>query len=78
MKRQFAAILATCSGLYLLTVGLLPDPLPIIDEVTALWVFVKAMAYLGYDVRKWVPFLGKGKVRETRAPRAVFGRTVDV
>jgi hypothetical protein len=72
MKRRIAWILAILSALYLLTVGPAPDPLPFIDEATALLVFIKSMAYLGYDVRRWLPFLRK----DDRSKPA--GRTIDV
>ncbi len=74
MKRRFAWALAVGSGLYLLTVGILPDPLPFLDEAAALLVFAKSMSYLGYDVRRWVPFLGRKKPGKS----ASAGRTVDV
>ncbi|MEO5712614.1 MAG: hypothetical protein ABIT37_03925 [Luteolibacter sp.] len=78
MKRRIAWLLAILSGLYLLIAGPLPDPIPIIDEATALLIFVKAMAYLGYDVTRWIPFLGKGKSARSPASRGKPEVTIDV
>ncbi len=74
MKRKIAWSLAVLSGLYLLIAGPVPDPLPFIDEATALLVFVKCMSYLGYDVRRWLPFFGKSGNRRKEAR----GETIDV
>ncbi len=80
MKRRIAWIFAILSGLYLLIAGPMLDPLPFVDEATALLIFVKSMAYLGYDVTRWLPFVGKK--RSTKKPES-SGRsrpdvTVDV
>ncbi|NJM37648.1 MAG: hypothetical protein HC845_07220 [Akkermansiaceae bacterium] len=61
MKRKTAWLLAIFSAVYLLTIGLIPDPIPFIDEGIALLIFVQATRYLGYDVTKWLSFFGKGK-----------------
>lgn len=74
MKRRIAWFLAIASGFYLLTVGPMPDPLPLIDEATALLIFVKSMAYLGYDVTRWIPFMKKGRSGKPSASTS----TVDV
>lgn len=78
MKRRVAWFLAISSGLYLLVAGPLPDPLPILDEATALMIFVKSMAYLGFDVSRLVPFLGKRRSRKMPAAKGASGQTIDV
>lgn len=59
MKRKLAWLGVILSGLYLLTVGPIPDPIPFIDEGVALALLLKCASYLGYDLRKWLPFLSK-------------------
>jgi hypothetical protein len=59
VKKFVALVFAGISGFYLVFLGWIPDPLPIIDEATALIVFVKSMAVLGIDLTRFVPFLGK-------------------
>ena len=59
MKRKLAWLGVILSGLYLLTVGPVPDPIPFIDEGVALAMLLKCASYLGYDLRKWLPFFSK-------------------
>jgi hypothetical protein len=78
MKRRVAGLLAGLSGIYLLISVPIPDPIPFIDEATALLIFAKSMAYLGYDVRRWLPFLGKGRGVKSSATKAGRDVTIDV
>ncbi len=61
MKRKIAWLGVILSALYLITIGILPDPLPLIDEGIALAVLLRCSSYLGYDLRKWLPFLPRRK-----------------
>ena len=74
MKRRIAWLLAVLSGIFLLV----PDPIPFIDEATALLVFVKSMVYLGYDVRRWIPFTGRRNGFKRSPFKGASGATVDV
>ena len=77
MKKFFAAVFALFSGLYLLIWGPMVgplDPVPIIDEATALLIFVKSMAVLGVDLTRFIPFLGK----KSKADGKTTGTVVDV
>jgi hypothetical protein len=55
------------------------DPLPFIDEAVALAIFLKCTSYLGYDLRKWLPFVGK-KGNSSPSPQAAGKKdiTIDV
>lgn len=74
MKKLIAVFLALVSGFYVVFGMLIPDPLPLLDEATALLVFVKSMAFLGVDLTRWVPFLGKKSKPGGKSP----GPVVDV
>jgi len=76
VKKAIALVLAMVSGGYLL-LGPLPDPLPLLDEGLALLVLVQALAYLGIDLRRWVPGLAK-KAKAGPLGEAAAGRTIDV
>ena len=77
VKKFIAFIFALVSGLYLLVWGPMVgplDPVPIVDEATALLIFVKSMAVLGVDLSRFLPFLGK----KTKTPPKPPGQVVDV
>jgi len=52
MKKFFAIIFALLSGIYLIVLGITPDPLPFLDEGVAIFVFMKATSYLGLDFKR--------------------------
>ena len=78
MKRRAAWLISILSGLYLLILGPALDPLPLIDEATALLIFLNSTAYLGYDMRRWLPFFGKKKVAKAAGSKGARGVTIDV
>ena len=53
MKKLLAVLFALLSGLYLLLLGPIPEPLPFLDEGIALLVFLNCLAYLGLDLRRF-------------------------
>ncbi len=57
MKKLIATLFAAAAGVYLLTLGILPDPVPFIDEGIALTILVSSLSVLGLDVKR---FLGRG------------------
>ena len=73
VKKFIAFIFALISGVYVI-LGPFPDPLPFLDEATALLIFVKSMAVLGVDLTRFLPFLGK----KTKTPPKPPGPVVDV
>lgn len=80
MKRLILWIVALISGFYAFIAGpFIPDPIPFLDEALALAIFLKSTSALGYDMRRWLPFLGKAKVKpHTPKTGRAKDMTVDV
>jgi hypothetical protein len=76
MKKALATLAVLMSGGYLLTLGIVPDPVPFIDEGIALVVLVKSLGYLGIDISRFVPFMSR-KVKPGKGPEG-DGQTIDV
>ncbi len=76
MKKALATLAVLMSGGYLLTLGIVPDPVPFIDEGIALVVLVKSLGYLGIDISRFVPFMSR-KVKPGKAVEG-DGQTIDV
>ncbi|WP_338686476.1 hypothetical protein [Haloferula helveola] len=64
MKKPLAFFFAALSGFYLLTLGIAPDPLPFLDEATALLILAKSLGVLGVDLGRFLPFFGKKMPKE--------------
>jgi hypothetical protein len=74
VKKLIAFLFALASGSYFFLLGWIPDPIPFVDEATALIIFVKSMQVLGIDLTRFIPFLGKGHKTAPKPP----GPVVDV
>ena len=74
MKKVIALLFALLSGFYVFFASWIPDPLPLLDEATALLIFVKSMGVLGFDLSRFIPFLGK----KTKPDGKTGGPVVDV
>ena len=74
MKKLIALLFALLSGFYVFFGSWVPDPLPFLDEATALLIFVKSMSVLGVDLTRFVPFLGK----KSKPDGKTGGTVVDV
>ena len=77
MRKVLALFFALISGIYLMVMGVTPDPLPIIDEATALLILVGSLRALGFDISRFLPFFGK-KVPAEKAKSKDQGPVVDV
>ncbi len=73
MRKLVALFFAFFSGIYVIF-GWVPDPVFLVDEAVALAIFVKSMAVLGIDVRRFLPFIGR-KAKPISRPG---GQVVDV
>lgn len=79
MNKRFAKTLAIVSGLYLLLLGPLPDPLPLIDEGLMMMVFLASMKALGKDGNPWLALFGrKTKADSTGFSERARDATIDV
>ncbi|MGJ8643592.1 MAG: hypothetical protein ACSHX9_09310 [Luteolibacter sp.] len=79
MKRKLAIAGAVLSGLYLLTAGPIPDPIPFIDEGFAFAIFLKCMGSLGFNLQNWTSIFGKSdKPDDTKGKADPKDVTIDV
>lgn len=85
MKKFIVLLIAIASGISLCADIFIIDPLPFLDEAILLAIFTKSVAYLGFDVTRFLPFLRrKGSKSATppaqpaSSPSGAPGPTIDV
>jgi hypothetical protein len=59
VKKFLAFVFAALSGIYLVFLAWIPDPLPFIDEAVAFAILVKSLGVLGIHLPSWVPIIGR-------------------
>jgi hypothetical protein len=69
MKKFIVLVIAIVSGISLCADIFIFDPLPFLDEAILLAIFTKSVAYLGFDVTRFIPFMRKkGKSSTPHTP----------
>ena len=76
IKKSFAALFALLSAAYLLTIGIIPDPLPFLDEAGAFLILLKSLDTLGVPVGRFIPFFQSKNRRPSKS--SAKHQTVDV
>lgn len=65
MKKFIAIVMAIGSALYLGTIGIMPDPIPFVDEGVAIIILLNSLAFLGLDLRRFFGIKG-GKKEDSK------------
>lgn len=69
MKKIIVLLIAIVSGISLCADIFIIDPLPFLDEAILLAIFTKSVAYLGFDVSRFLPFMRKkGRTKGATPP----------
>ncbi len=69
MKKLIVLVIAIVSGISLCADIFIIDLLPFLDEAILLAIFTKSVAYLGFDVTRFIPFMRKkGKAAAPTSP----------
>jgi hypothetical protein len=69
MKKLIVLVIAIVSGISLCADIFIIDLLPFLDEAILLAIFTKSVAYLGFDVTRFISFMRKkGKAAAPTSP----------